>query len=281
MKKKNFPAPKKEKKKSAGKEKKRPAMFHKEKKLPGFFKGKLKVVAILVAAGIVIALLGGFVSSKLGEKTESAKESNKESVQTEESASDTKNADKKTDKKVKKAEDIDIGDLEGHLASDFIKILRAENYMIRYKTTTVYEGKSYDVETTYAVSGNNIALSSGDRATIVLDKKVYMLNNTDRSMISWDVTQTDNLKRIDTTDMVFTGSSEANGLVCEEYTTSTANIKFFFKDKKLTEIITNINKQDVDMNIIEVSEKVPAELFVVPSDYRNTDISDSTDAERP
>ena len=97
--------------------------------------------------------------------------------------------------------------MENHLASGFIGTLRGEEYLIRYRTATVYEGETFEAETTYAVAGNSTAMISGDRATIVRDGKVYMLNHANGSMLSWNVTRADNLKKIDTEGLTYLGSA--------------------------------------------------------------------------
>lgn len=167
-------------------------------------------------------------------------------------------------------------DMKNRLAADFISTLTAEEYLIRYKTTTVYQGQSYEVETTYAVSGHSIALASTDRATVVKDNRVYMLNHADKSMISWNVTESDYLERIETEGLVYQGSSNTGGLVCEEYKTAETQLKIYFEGKELKKVATSINDQDVMMDIIEVSKKVPESLFAVPQDYRNTNLSNAT-----
>jgi len=169
-------------------------------------------------------------------------------------------------------ENADTEDLEGRLASDIIKIMKSGNYLIRYRTTTVYEGKPYDLETTYAVSGNMIALASADRATIIRDGKVYMLNHTDHSMISWDVTGTDNPRRIETEGLTFLESREAGGLVCEEYAAPATHISFYFNGDQLMKMAARINGRDMVMEILEVAGEAPESLFAVPAGYRNTSL---------
>jgi len=171
------------------------------------------------------------------------------------------------------ADAADLKNLQGRLGYDFIRTLRSDRYMIKYKTTTVYEGKAYEVETTYAVSGGSIALVSGDRATIVKDDKVYMLNHTDKTMLSWAVDHSSgDLKRIDTEGIAYVESREEKGLVCEVYKTASSGLKLYFNGKTLVRMETNINKLDTVMEILEVSKDVPDSMFAVPSDYQTTNI---------
>ena len=162
--------------------------------------------------------------------------------------------------------------LENHLATEFLRTLKSDQYMIIYKTTTEYCGESFDVETTYAVNGKSIAMKSGDRATIVKDDRVYMLDDANKRTISWDVEKSNDLRRIDTNGLTYIGSSEMDGLVCEEYATASTQIKLYFEGEKLVRIDTVINKIDVVMDVIKVSKKVSDSLFVVPEDYMTTNI---------
>jgi hypothetical protein len=262
----------------------------------GLFKGKRKILAIVLVIVLAAGAGGGFAMMKLGmigasskeKKTESSESENSNSAEGghasegEHGAQESKAAESQIAKITITAIDIDLGELEGHLASNYIKILRTQNYTIRYRTTTVYDGQPYEVETTYAVYGGNVAMASADRSTVILNQNVYMMNHTNKTMISWRATQTENLRTIDTSDITFVGSSEAGGLICEEYTTATARIKFYFKDEALVKIITVINNQDADMDILEFKEGVPMDLFTVPGDYQNTNITDTVDAgQRP
>lgn len=222
---------------------------------------KKKVLVFIITALILLIVLtgsgiaGDFLKEKIpaGEKAETAElEQPKENEQ---------------------SEVVELGDMKDRLAYDFISTLKGDAYLIRYKTTTVYQGTSYEVETTYAVSGDSTALASTDRATIVKGNKVYMLNHTDKTIISWNVGQSDNLKRIETEGLAYVGSSKEGGLLCEEYAAAQTEIKISFSGNDLKKVATRINRQAIVMDIIEVSKEVPDDLFVVPNDYRITDLS--------
>jgi hypothetical protein len=222
---------------------------------------KRKLLFLLVLIFLFLLLAGSGITEVLkdkipgGEKTEAAEQG------------------EETDK-AEGAGDIDgAGNLEGHLASDFIQVLKSGEYAIRYKTTAVYEGQSYEVETTYAVSGGSIAMASGDRATVVREDKVYLLNHTDQSIISWDVNHAKGSpKRIDTEGVSYLGSREESGLVCEEYETPASHYQIYFKGSELMKMEARIDGEDMVMNILEVKKKAPGSLFEVPPDYRMTNL---------
>lgn len=214
---------------------------------------------LILAAVLILAAGGGFAAKMFF--FDKAPEKNHAKANTEDSGENEE-----------KAEEPDISFPEGHLASDFIRTLNSEQYLIRYRTTTVYEGSAYEVETNYAVSGNMIAMASTDRATIVRDGKVYMVNHLEQSMISWKITETEHLKRIDTEGLAYLGTHNEEGLVCEEYTTPKTGLKLYFSGNDLVKMATVINDQNVVMDIIEISEEVPENLFEIPSAYRNTEI---------
>lgn len=220
---------------------------------------KRKFIAIFLLLILIAAALFVFVGPKITSDKKSSEEQKTESVQNEE--------------ETEKAEDSSTGNLENHLGSDFIKTLKSGEYQIRYRTTTVYDGKSFIVETTYAVSGDRIAMVSEDRATIVRDNKVYMLNHSDKTILSWAVDHTsDNLKRIDTEGLVYLGSSKEGKLLCEEYTTELTHIKLYFDGEDLVKMSPDMNRQDIIMEIIEVSEEAPESMFEVPTGYQSTNL---------
>jgi hypothetical protein len=219
-------------------------------------KRKLPVKLLLIVLVIALAAVGfGYLKGIVFKE--------KTPQKTEESAKEDQN---------KESDDIDMTGLENHLATEFLRTLKSDQYMIRYTTTTEYNGEFFEVETTYAVNGKSIAMTSGDRATIVKDDKVYMLDHTNKRIISWDVAKSNDLRRIDTDGLTYVGSSDAGGLVCEEYATASTQIKLYFEGEKLVRIATVINKIDVVMNVEEVGKKAPDSLFVVPEDYFTTAI---------
>lgn len=221
---------------------------------------KKKVIAVFLLLIVIAAALVVFV----GTKEDSDKKPSEEK---------TEFVQKDEEEEKAETEDSNTGNLENHLGSDFIKTLKSRNYLIKYRTTTVYDGKSFEVETTYAVSGDNIAMISEDRATIVKDNKVYMLDHTNKTILSWAVDHTsDNLKRIDTEGLVFLGSSEEGGLVCEEYATALTHFKLYFSGYDLVKMTAEINRQDIVMDIIEVSEEAPESMFQVPTGYHSTSL---------
>lgn len=236
------------------------AVSNKKKNILAFLKNKIKLIAILLILILTVAVLVTFLGSKEASDEKSSEEKKTEFVQKDEE----ENAE---------TGDSNTGNLENHLGSDFIKTLKSGNYLIKYRTTTVYDGKSFEVETTYAVSGDSIAMISQDRATIVKDNKVYMLNHADKTMISWDIDHTsNNLKRIDTEGLAYLGSSKEGNLICEEYSTSLINFKLYFDGTDLVKMSPDMNRQDIVMDIIEVSAEVPESMFQVPTGYNSTNL---------
>lgn len=219
-----------------------------KRKLPA----KLLILVILVAlAAVAFGYVKGFIFK------EEAPQKTEESAREDQS---------------KEPDEADMAGLEDRLATDILKTLKSDRYMIKYRTTTEYNGESFEVETTYSVNGKSIAMTSGDRATIVKDNRVYMLDHTNKRILSWDVTKSNDLERIDTDGLRYQGTSEAGGFICEEYTTSAAGIKLYFEGEKLIKMATTMNQKAVVMDIVEVGKKAPDTLFEVPSDYMTIEI---------
>jgi hypothetical protein len=239
-------------------------------KMPGLKKPKIKRINIksikkrnllvLLAALLILAVLAGAGITKEVFKEKAPEK--KIEAPAEDKSSETK-----------KAPEIDMKGLENHLGTDFVRTLKTGTYMIRYTTRASYGGKSYEVESTFAVSGDKTTMASADRATIVKEGKAYLLNHTDKSVISWNVDSSKGgLKKIDTDGMTFSGSSKVGDLVCEEYQTSASYLKLYFKGAALVKIETKINDQDLAMEVVSISGEVPESMFQVPADYRVTNI---------
>ena len=231
-------------------------------------KVKKRNLAIALILVLVLAISAGGLSGKifknerLGEMAESQE---KQTVQEKETAQDKKAA--------REAEVVLSADLENRLATDFIKTLMSGSYVIRYKTTTVYEGKAYEAETTYAVSDGRIALISGDFATVVRDERVYVMNHTDRTIISYSVDhEKGSPQRIDINGIAYIGGGKEGSLAWEEYSTASSRLKLYFNGKELVKLVMKIGKENTAMDILSVEKTVPDSLFDVPVGYRVTNI---------
>lgn len=232
-------------------------------------KKKLFIVLGLILIVLIGSRTAGIIFDKIGVALTGASKNNQDIAAGEDSQKD--GASRETGSSdVIGEETVDLKNLSG---DRFIEILKSGNYVITYKTAAVYEGETFEVETIYAVSGDNIVMASGDRATIVRDGKVYLLNYTEKSIIRWEVNpEKGSPKRIDTEGIVYLGSSMEGGLACEEYKTETSDIKIYFKENELVKMVARVNKEEIVMNIMEIKKPAPENLFEVPSGYSATNI---------
>ena len=254
------PKPKKE---PRSKKDPRPKKESKSKKEP---RRKNKLLLLLVMLILLIILAGiGVQRFVLKDKASDSKPAQKSQSEQQRDAG-------KAGKKESKPAPLDPS-VENHLGTDFLKTLNSQHYLIRYKTTTIYNGQSFEMETAYAVSGSSIALSSADRSTIVKDGKVYMLNHTEKTILSWAVGHSDgDPKRLDLNGLVYSGTSRENGLTCESYQTASSYLKLYFKDQTLVKMITVMNGMDTVMDISQVEKKAPLEMFDIPQGYQLSEL---------
>jgi fructoselysine-6-P-deglycase FrlB-like protein len=166
----------------------------------------------------------------------------------------------------------DIGEMGDLLSATYVDMMKNNEYLMKYKASMEMEGQTMDVEATVAASGDNYAmLSSGsgfETAMVIKDDKVYMIDHASKTVTSWTKTQEDETEAFDADGMTYVGSGEEDGLAYEEYTTTDGSVKYYFDGKKLVKIATTAEGQTVVMEILEMSNNVPADMFEIPADYQ-------------
>jgi len=166
-----------------------------------------------------------------------------------------------------------LGDL---LSSTYVEMMKNNEYMMKYKTTMDFEGQSTEMETTMAVSGDNTAVISkggGFESTIIIkDDNVYMVDHTSKTVMTWAQTQEDEKETFDMEGIAFLGSGKEDGLTYEEYSAAGSNMKYYFDGKNLVKISAAVGGQKMVMEILEMSETVPAGMFEIPAGYQVTEM---------
>lgn len=181
--------------------------------------------------------------------------------------------------KITQNEEIDkstagMGDL---LSGAYVGMMKNDEYLMKYKATMQFEGQTMDVQSTIAVSGKNTAMissSNGVESTMIFkDNVVYMVDHANKMVTEWAQTAQDTTGTIDAADMTFVGSGTEEGLAYEEYATSGGSVKYYFKGKDLVKISTKMEGQTVVMEILEMTDQVPASMFEIPAGYQVTKMS--------
>jgi hypothetical protein len=168
------------------------------------------------------------------------------------------------------------------LSSSYADIMKSGKYFMHYTTDTTVEGKTIKSETEMAVDGSNILMktvSDGiNTHMIIKDKTLYVLNDTEKTYYKMTITDTGSGttssakdEKIDTSGITYVGKGKAeiNGKMMdyEEYKTDKGTIRYYFDNKKLYAIVIKSDEMETTMVIVELSDKVTAEMFEIPTGY--------------
>jgi hypothetical protein len=168
------------------------------------------------------------------------------------------------------------------ISASYADMMKSGKYFMHYTTKTTVEGKINETDCISAYDGNNKSLiidTDGMKIhEIVKDKTVYVLNDTAKTYYKITITDTGtgttssvNDLQVGTNGMVYVGKGKAelNGkeLDYEEYKTDKGTIRYYFDNKKLYAIVFKSDEMETTMLIVELSNKVTADMFEIPAGY--------------
>jgi len=168
------------------------------------------------------------------------------------------------------------------LSTSYADIMKSGKYFMHYTTDTTVEGKTIKSETEMAVDGSNIfmkTIADGiNTHMIVKDKTLYVFNDAEKTYYKMTITNTGSGttssvkdEKIDTSGITYVGKGKAelNGkeMDYEEYKTDKGTIRYYFDNKKLYAIVIKFDDIETTMEIVELSDKVTADMFEIPTGY--------------
>lgn len=170
-----------------------------------------------------------------------------------------------------------MGDL---LSAAYVDMMKENKYLMSYKATMEYEGQSTVMEATVAVIGEDMSMTSKgegfESSMIIKGDKIYMIDHASKTVTSFAQTQ-DMVDQMDTgtidaEGINYLGSGKEDGLVFEEYATLNGSMKYYFDGKKLVKISVDSDDGTMVMEILEMSDDVPAGMFEIPVGYQQIEI---------
>jgi hypothetical protein len=168
------------------------------------------------------------------------------------------------------------------LSASYADIMKSGKYFMHYTTDTTVEGKTIKSETEMATDGSNILMKTAadgiNTHMIIKDKTLYVLNDTEKTYYKMTITGTGSGttssakdEKIDTSGITYVGKGKAeiNGKMMdyEEYKTDKGTIRYYFDNKKLYAIVIKSDDMETTMVIVELSNKVSADMFEIPTGY--------------
>lgn len=170
-----------------------------------------------------------------------------------------------------------MGDL---LSAAYVDMMKANKYLMSYKATMEYEGQSMVTEATVAVDGDDMAINSkggGIESNMIFKgDKVYMIDHASKTITSFvqsqDMVGQMDTGTIDTEGINYLGTGKEDGLVYEEYATLNGSMKYYFDGKELVKISIDSDDGTMVMEILEMSDDVPASMFEIPTGYQQLEM---------
>jgi len=168
------------------------------------------------------------------------------------------------------------------LSSSYADIMKSGKYFMHYTTDTKVDEKTIKSETEMAVDGSNILMKTAtdgiNTRMIIKDKTIYVLNDAEKTYYKMTISDTGSGttssvkdEKIDTSGITYAGKGKAelNGkeMDYEEYKTDKGTIRYYFDNKKLYAIIIKSGEIETTLVIIELSNKVSADMFEIPTGY--------------
>ncbi len=164
-----------------------------------------------------------------------------------------------------------MGDL---LSAAYVDMMKENKYLMSYKATMEYEGQSTVMEATVAVVGDDMSMTSRgegfESSMIIKGDKIYMIDHASKTVTSFtqsqDMADQMDTGAIDVEGINYLGSGKEGGLVFEEYATLNGSMKYYFDGKELVKISVDSDDGTMVMEILEMSDDVPAGMFEIRSD---------------
>lgn len=177
------------------------------------------------------------------------------------------------------------GDSKSELLSkSYVDIMKSGKYFMHYKATVTADGQSMEADCTMAIDGEKISSSTvtnGVKAHMIIkDKELYMINDTDKTFFKFPVPEDNNSNpnvqnaekdKIDMDGVTYVGKGKdtfkGKEYNYEEYKTNDGTIRYYFDGNKLHAMVVKTGNDEMIMEILELSNKVDASTFEVPSGY--------------
>lgn len=169
------------------------------------------------------------------------------------------------------------------LSKSYAEMMKNGKYFIHYKAKITVSGQTTDVESTLATDGKSTSISAVTGAVsthmIMKDNTIYMLNDKNLTYYKMAIpeagsSQTNlstNTNTIETSGLTYMGKGKAtlNGkeMNYEEYKTDEGTLRYYFDGSKIYAIGVKSGESEIVMEIIEISDKVTANMVTIPSNY--------------
>lgn len=170
------------------------------------------------------------------------------------------------------------GETGGKLSGVYLDILGSGNYYMKYRMETAVEGEKISGTVEIAVRGDDSAQISdmmGMKIVMIfMGGKIYMVDHDSQTVMVMSASMAGSTGvQSDVPDIGLTykgtGTATLFGIsrVYEEYATDSAVVRYYFDGSKLVGMETTVDSVSMQMEILELSNDIPAGMFDIPSGY--------------
>lgn len=174
----------------------------------------------------------------------------------------------------KEDQEDDKGEIGAKLSKAYSEMMKNKKYLMTYKMKFDIEGEETVGTITAAISGDNTAMISTVKGmeTSLISKAdtSYIINHQEKTILEVPIDmemEATEVEEIEVNGMNYVGTGQEHGLVYEEYTSEDGNIKYYFDGDKLVKMLFEVDGGSQEMEIIEMTDKVPKDIFDLPADY--------------
>lgn len=166
------------------------------------------------------------------------------------------------------------------LAKAYTDILQGDRFFMKYRTTIDMDGVEAEAQIEMAKDGDVVAmrtlLPGVENNMVKKDNKIFMVDHNTKTVMVMNVTAAPDMEDPGQYAAGLSYLSSGTGdflgraLPYEEYAVENGTIQYFFDGKTLAGMVFHTQAGDQVLEILEISEQIPAEMLIVPEDYPQT-----------
>jgi hypothetical protein len=231
--------------------------------------------SLIFLVGMLLSGCGGSQpADKPTEKSDTPATS--ESAKTDPAGESAEEAAKET------ANSNDIGDMGDRLAKVYTDMMQSGKYYMKYRAVFEMQGQKEEAQMEVAVNGEDSAvkssMSAGESHMVFKDNKSYLIDHSAKTIMVMESAEIEDKDAgIDTDGLTYKDSGQEDflgkTLPYEEYSIDDGSIKYFFDGKKLAGMKVIAEEMTQILEVIEISDKCPAEMFSIPESYQKQEMS--------
>lgn len=164
----------------------------------------------------------------------------------------------------------------GNPSDHYMEILKGGKYYMEYKAVMSYDGTETEIEAKVALDGEDMYIESAAEGIngkiLILDGTMYLIDDASKQYMEMSaeaINEQEVLEAGEDVSFVESGKGDINGetLKYDKYTSRGEDMFFYFDGDDLKYIVSGSEGEQMVMEIIEFTDKIPDGLLELPKDY--------------